>query len=87
MEIGYDYNDVFSQVLICYISVAAGQNGPGIQACPNVAGLVQQLSTYKNNSSYGFFDISYRPVHSSPCTWAPTLRVPAAPNCDSIPKS
>ena len=63
MEIGYDYNDVFSQVLICYISVAAGQNGPGIQACPNVAGLVQQLSTYKNNSSYGFFDISYRPVH------------------------
>jgi hypothetical protein len=62
MEIGYDYNDVFSQVLICYISVAAGQNGPGIQACPNVPGLVQQLSTYTNNSSYGFFDISYRAV-------------------------
>jgi hypothetical protein len=63
MEIGYDYNDVFSQVLICYISVAAGQPGPGIQACPNVAGLVQQLSTYKNNSSYGFFDFSFKPVH------------------------
>jgi hypothetical protein len=63
MEIGYDYNDVFSQVLICYISVAAGQNGPGIQACPNVAGLVQQLSTYTNKSSYGFFDVSFSPVH------------------------
>jgi len=63
MEIGYDYNDVFSQVLICYISVAAGQNGPGIQACPNVPGLVQQLSTYTNNSSYGFFDASFKPVH------------------------
>jgi len=63
MEIGYDYNDVFSQVLICYISVAAGQNGPGIQACPNVPGLVQQLSTYMNKSSYGFFDISFSPVH------------------------
>ncbi|MGC1485906.1 MAG: hypothetical protein WA789_19100 [Candidatus Acidiferrum sp.] len=63
VEIGYDYNGVFSQVLICYISVAAGQNGPGIQACPNVAGLVQQLSTYTNNSNYGFFDITYKLVH------------------------
>jgi len=63
MEIGYDYNDVYSQVLICYISVAAGQNGPGIQACPNVPGLVQQLSTYTNNSSYGFFDITFKPTH------------------------
>jgi hypothetical protein len=63
MEIGYDYNDVYSQVLICYISVAAGQPGPGIQACPNVPGLVQQLSTYTNNSNYGFFDVSYRPMH------------------------
>ncbi len=62
LEIGYDYNDVFSQVLICYISVAAGQNGPGLQACPNVAGLVQQLSTYTNKSNYGFFDFTYRPV-------------------------
>ena len=63
MEIGYDYNDVFSQVLICYISVAAGQNGPGIQACPDVPGLVQQLSTYTNKSSYGFFDATFKPVH------------------------
>jgi len=63
MEIGYDYNDVFSQVLICYISVASGQNGPGIQACPNVPGLVQQLSTYTNKSSYGFFDATFKPVH------------------------
>ena len=62
IEIGYDYNDVFSQVLICYISVVAGQPGPGIQACPNVAGLVQQLSTYKNNSSVGFLDLSYSPL-------------------------
>jgi hypothetical protein len=63
MEIGYDYNDVYSQILICYISVAAGQPGPGIQACPNVPGLVQQLSTYTNNSNYGFFDLTYRPIH------------------------
>lgn len=63
IEIGYDYNDVFSQVLICYISVVAGQPGPGIQACPNVPGLTQQLSTYKNTSSVGFLDLSYSPLH------------------------
>ena len=62
LEIGYDYNDVFSRILICYISVAAGQNGPGIQACPNVPGLVQQLSTYTNKSHYGFFDFTVSPV-------------------------
>ena len=60
MEIGYDYNDVYSQVLICYVS---GQAAPGTMACPNVTGLIQQLSTYINNSSYGFFDMSYKPVH------------------------
>jgi hypothetical protein len=61
LEIGYDYNDVFSQVLICYVSVAAGQPGPGIQACPNVAGLVQQLSTYTNKSQYGYFNFTVTP--------------------------
>jgi hypothetical protein len=60
MEIGYDYNDVFSQVLICYVS---GQAAPGTSACPNVSGLIQQLSTYTNKSSYGFFDLNFKPVH------------------------
>lgn len=62
MEIGYDYNDVFSSILICYVSVANGQNGPGIQPCPDVPGLVQQLSTYKNQSHYGFFDFTLTPL-------------------------
>jgi hypothetical protein len=62
MEIGYDYNDIFSRVLICYSSTVAGQPGPGIQPCPNVPGLVQQLSTYESYSSVGFFDLSYTPL-------------------------
>jgi hypothetical protein len=62
MEIGYDYNDVFSQILICYVSVANGQPGPGIQPCPNVPGLVQQQSTYTNKSNYGYFDFTFTPV-------------------------
>jgi hypothetical protein len=62
MEIGYDYNDVFSSVLICYVSVANGQPGPGIQACPNVPGLVQQQSTYTSKSNFGYFDFTFTPV-------------------------
>jgi hypothetical protein len=62
LELGYDYNDVYSQIPICYISIASGQAGPG-QACPNVVGLVQQLSTYVNQSNYGYFDATYTPFN------------------------
>jgi hypothetical protein len=66
LDIGYDYNDFFSQVLICFISsvTIGGSNipGPGIGVCPNVPGLVQQLSTYTNTSNYGYFDFSYSPT-------------------------
>lgn len=61
IELGYDYNTVFSQIPICFISIASGQSFPGMQACPNVPGLVQQLSTCVNNSNYGYFDLSYTP--------------------------
>ena len=65
LDFGYDYNDVFSQVLICYISsvTIGGKSipGPGIGVCPNVPGLVQQLSTYTNNSNYGYFDLRFTP--------------------------
>lgn len=67
LELGYDYDDVFSQVLICYISSVTINKkaipGPGIGVCPDVAGLVQQLSTYTNKSNYGYFDFSFTPVH------------------------
>jgi len=65
IDLGYDYNDVFSQILICYISsvTVGGKSipGPGIGVCPDVAGLVQQLSTYTNNSHYGYFDLRVTP--------------------------
>ncbi len=72
-----DYNDVSSQILICYISVAAGQQGPGIQACPNVPGLVTSNSllipTILTTDSLIF---PARPVlcQIDRCVWAPTSR-------------
>jgi predicted CXXCH cytochrome family protein len=62
LEIGYAYNDVFSQILICFVSSAA-PTGPSTVSCPGVTGLQQQLSTYTNNSQYGYFDLSLTPVH------------------------
>jgi len=61
-ELGYDYNDVFSQILICFTSSAAPV-GPATVNCPGITGLQQQLSTYTNKSNYGFFDFNVSPVH------------------------
>jgi len=60
LELGYDYNDVFSQILICYVSSTAP---PGLAQCPSASGLVQQLSTYTNNSHYGHFDVMWKPFN------------------------
>jgi hypothetical protein len=59
VELGYDYNDVFSQILICYVSTTSP---PGLAQCPGVTGLVQQLSTYTNKSHYGNFDVMWTPL-------------------------
>ena len=60
LEIGYDYNDVFSQILICF---TASTVPTGLAQCPNVAGLVQQLSVYTNRSQYGYFDFTVTPFN------------------------
>lgn len=60
-ELGYDYNGVFSEILICFTSSAAPV-GPATVNCPGVTGLQQQLSTYTNTSHYGYFDFNVTPV-------------------------
>ena len=60
MEIGYDYNDVFSQILICFVSSAAPA---GLSKCPGSTVLTEQLSTYANKSHYGHFDFTVTPIH------------------------
>src|SRR5262249_36726526 len=47
LELGYDYNDIFSQILICYTSSTAPA---GLAKCPGSTVLVEQLSTYTNKS-------------------------------------
>jgi hypothetical protein len=59
-ELGYDYNDVYSQILICFTSSAV-VTGPSTVTCAGVPGLVQELSVYTNKSNFGYFDASWSP--------------------------
>jgi hypothetical protein len=59
LELGYDYNDVFSQILICYV---ASPVPPGSISCASPS-QPEQLSTYTNKSHYGYFDAMWTPFH------------------------
>lgn len=59
LDLSYDYDDVYSQILICYVSSGAPK---GLAQCPGVTGLVQQLSTYTNTSNYGNIDFMWTPI-------------------------
>jgi hypothetical protein len=63
LELGYDYNDVFSQILVCFTSSAV-PTGPTTASCTGVPGLVQQLSVYTNKSNFGYFDASWTPIRN-----------------------
>lgn len=58
LELGYDYNDVFSQIIICYVAAPAP---PGTTSCGTP--FLAQLSTYTNKSHYGYFDAAWTPYH------------------------
>ena len=56
LELGYDYNDIYSQILVCYTSATAPT---GLAQCPGSSVLVQQLSVYTNTSNFGYFDLRW----------------------------
>jgi len=58
-QLGYNYDDIYSQLLICFTSDFAT---PGLPACPGVTGLVQQSSPYTSNVNTGFLDVLWMPI-------------------------
>ena len=60
MQLGYNYNDIYSQLLVCFASDFAQA---GLPACPGVSGLVQQVSPYSSKVHTGFVDLLWTPVH------------------------
>jgi hypothetical protein len=61
LELGYDYNDVYSQILIC-ITSSAVPAGPSTVGCTGLPGLLQETSVYSNKSNFGYFDASWTPI-------------------------
>ncbi len=59
LDLGYDYSDDFSQILVCFVLTPAP---PGIAKCPGST-LNQELSVYTNKSHYGYFDVMWKPIH------------------------
>lgn len=58
-QLGYDYNNIYSNLFICFTSSAAL---PGLAACPDVTGLVQETYTYTSKVNTGFLDFLWMPV-------------------------
>jgi hypothetical protein len=59
VELGYDYSDDFSQILVCFVSTVAPA---GIAQCPGSTILSEELSVYTNKSHYGYFDVMWKPI-------------------------
>jgi len=59
-QLGYNFNAIASQLLICFTSSLAQ---PGLPACPDVTGLVQQVSPYSSHVNTGFLDFLWTPVN------------------------
>ena len=59
-QLGYNYNNIYSSLYICFTSSAAQ---PGLAGCPGVPGLVQQLSTYSSTINTGFIDFLWTPIN------------------------
>ena len=59
LDLGYDYNDISSQILVCF--VATGSLA-GLPACPDFSSLVEQASPYSSKVSTTFIDFSWTPI-------------------------
>jgi hypothetical protein len=59
-QLGYNYNNINSQIYLCFTSSAAQ---PGLPPCPGVSSLFQQFAPYTSNVNTGFIDFQWTPVN------------------------
>jgi hypothetical protein len=60
IDLGYNFNDISTSLLVCFTATGSL---PGLPACPNVSGLVQENSPYSSKVNTGFIDFAWTPVH------------------------
>jgi hypothetical protein len=59
LDLGYDYNDISSQILVCFVATGSL---PGLPACPDFSSLVEQASPYSSKVNTTFIDLSWTPI-------------------------
>lgn len=59
VDLGYNFNNISTSLLVCF---TASGSPPGLPACPNVSGLVQENSPYSSKVNTGFLDFSWTPI-------------------------
>jgi hypothetical protein len=59
-QFGYNYTNIASNLFICFTS---SQAQPGLPACPDLSGLLQQFSPYHSAINTGFIDVLWTPVN------------------------
>jgi hypothetical protein len=58
LDIGYDFNDIYSESNICY---TIGAVPPGSTPCPTAASLLSGISMYEDDAHFFYFDWMWRP--------------------------
>jgi len=59
-QLGYNYNNIYSQIYLCFTSSAAQ---PGLPPCPGLSSLFQQFAPYTSNVNTGFIDFQWTPLN------------------------
>ena len=59
-QLGYNFNAISSDLLLCFTSSLAQPNLP---PCPGVTGLVQEASPYSSHINTGFLDFLWTPLN------------------------
>jgi hypothetical protein len=61
IDLAYDYNDIFSQTNICFVSSPVT---PGLNPipCPGATALLQALSTYSSTTHFGSANLMFKPI-------------------------
>lgn len=59
-QLGYNYNNIYSQIFLCFTSSTAE---PGLPPCPGLPKLFQEFAPYTSNVNTGFIDFQWTPVN------------------------
>jgi hypothetical protein len=59
-QLGYNYNNIYSQINLCFTSSAAQ---PGLPPCPGLSSLFQEFARYTSNVNTGFIEFQWTPLN------------------------